>query len=74
MTLVHILQPITTPTMIPATLSAHKRAAPHQVWLNIPKWSSKLMIELRQSQLNDISSGQKIQPGVGRYDLEENEP
>jgi len=33
----------------------------HQVWSNIPKQSSELMIELRQNWLNDISSGQTIQ-------------
>jgi len=44
------------------------------VWSNIPHWSSKLMIEPRQNQLNDISSGQKIWPQLGRYNLKHNEP
>jgi len=32
----------------------------HQVWSNIPEWSSKLMIELGWNLPNDISSGQMI--------------
>jgi len=32
----------------------------HQVWSNIPKQSSKLMIELRWNWLNDISLCQMI--------------
>jgi len=40
-----------------------------QIQLNIPKQSSELMLELRWNQLNDMNSGQTIQPWVGQYNL-----
>ena len=46
----------------------------HCVWLNTPKGSSELMIELRQYQPNDIISGQMIWPQVRHYDLKESQP
>jgi len=36
---------------------------------NIPKWSSKLMLELGLNWPNDISSGQPIKPWVSWYNL-----
>jgi len=32
----------------------------HQIWSNIPKWSSKLTLELRWNWPNDISLGWMI--------------
>ena len=44
----------------------------HWVWLNIPEWSSELMLELRWNWPNDISSGRMRQPQVRQYDLKDN--
>jgi len=41
----------------------------HRVWLNIPEWSSELMLELRKNQPNDISLGWMIQSQVRQYNL-----
>ena len=46
----------------------------HWLWSNSPKRHSKLMIELRWNQPNDISSGQMIWHQVGRHDLKDKEP